>query len=557
MLSAALLSIVSCKKELSSDRIQSAATTHDDAVVAKIPVASVTSPADGANATGNLIDGKTATVWSGDNKNVYPPDPNSMYALLNLGSTLQTISYIKMAFDVNTQHNVTYSFDIQVSQDGATGWVTVAAYQHNGLNNPNLQTFDFPDTRGRYVRIMGHGNNGSSPKANRWAEVEVYGWAATASSAARVFYDAAKVTADNTIFPYVAANIADGNLTTNWASRMIGTTDYKSVVIDLGGQRLIDYVNASFYTGGDPQRMTRFSISTSSDSVNWKQAISNTWSALDAYAKGKLETFDIPDVNARFVRITCYGHTGTYSPTTYNSINEVEVYALPLGSGPLRIKSIIQHGDGDYMNQRTGTFYYNAQGNIERVVFSKPNVGGYEWDTYTFKYNDQNQVAGYYSDGTSLHINDIYSPSITYSYRNGKIVKQNLYEIYGDPITIDDSVVYDAQGRVAADYRITLVPLPIGDPEQIYDTSHYTYNAAGNRVFPGPNRIYDNHPSFLRTDPFLMFMTRDYSMNNPVGATAYSPQGYPTQFAPNSSSRLPFQFFSNDQLSSITYGPAY
>src|SRR3989441_11579158 len=52
------------------------------------------------------------------------------------------------------------SFDIQVSLDTVT-WTTVFSGQSSG-QTLQLESYAFPTTSGRYVRIVGHGNSASN-----------------------------------------------------------------------------------------------------------------------------------------------------------------------------------------------------------------------------------------------------------------------------------------------------------------------------------------------------------------------------------------------------------
>ena len=547
----------SCKKAELETPLP-AAVVEQSAVVGKIKPASVFSPADGPNLVSNLIDGNTATAWTGNNKNVYLPNPNSQYVLFNLGTQLQTVSYIKMAFNISTSPNIKYEFDVQVSPDGVTGWVTVGAGYHNGQNNASLQTFDFPDTKGRYVRVMGHGNNGSSPAVNSWTEVEIYGSAASAGSSIQLPLTGSNVSANNFVAPNVPANVLDGNLSTYWASKMSGTADYKNITVNLGAARTVDLIKLSMYTGGDPQRMSRFGVLVSSDSISWTKVIANTWSALDAYSNNKLEVFDFPDVTAKYVRVECYGHTGTYSPSAYNSINEIQVWGAPAANSPVRITSIVEHYEQVYATDRSGNFYYNANGDLDSVGFNGATLGNDEFTLWKYSYNTAHQLTGIMGRTNQQYYTQFSSTTTTYGWQNGRIVQANIEDVsYGTGYFTADSIVYDGQGRVSADYYTTRYePDPEGHVYITRDTAFYTYDSRGNRIFPGQSVAYDNQVSFLRSDPVLMFQYRNYSQNNPLltHICGYTAQGYPTGFC-GGLVYLPFYFFDSKVISSFNYGP--
>ena len=61
---------------------------------------------------------------------------------------------------------------------------------------------------------------------------------------------------------------------------------------------------------------------------------------------------------------------------------------------------------------------------------------------------------------------------------------------------------------------------------------NYEYDAAGNLIHPASEGVtYDNKINLNRTNDIWMFLSRDYSMNNPFGATSYNAAGYPTKMS--------------------------
>ena len=111
-----------------------------------IPASSVTASATtGAFVAGNTVDGNLSTRWAGNGEGVW--------IRYDLGQ-LKMIDYVKAAWFQGTTR--TYTFDLQVSTD-ATTWTTVLAGAKNTTTNA-LETYDFTDTYGRYVRLVGHRN---------------------------------------------------------------------------------------------------------------------------------------------------------------------------------------------------------------------------------------------------------------------------------------------------------------------------------------------------------------------------------------------------------------
>jgi len=81
---------------------------------------------------------------------------------------------------------------------------------------------------------------------------------------------------------------------------------------------------------------------------------------------------------------------------------------------------------------------------------------------------------------------------------------------------------FDSKGRVS---RIDSQD-SFGNPPS---TTTYSYDANGNKI-RGDGAVYDNKKSYLRTNVVLMFITRDYSMNNYKTADTYNNKGLPLAY---------------------------
>ncbi len=119
------------------------------------------SSSHGSYPPGNTIDGDLGTRWAGNG--------DGTWIQYDLGQNL-TISFIKMAFYQGTSR--LYYFDVQVGDSASGPWTTVLSNVTSAANN-DLQTFDFPDITGGYVRVVGHMSNYDT--WNNYAEVEVWG----------------------------------------------------------------------------------------------------------------------------------------------------------------------------------------------------------------------------------------------------------------------------------------------------------------------------------------------------------------------------------------------
>ena len=140
------------------------AASAAQAQYSKINPVSVRASANDGNVPANAVDNNLSTRWSANG--------DGQWLELDLGST-RTIGYVAVAlYNGNVRQS---RFDIQVSTGGSS-WTTVWSGSSSGTSN-SLQTFDFSDASGRWVRYLGHGNT-----VNGWnsvTEVAVY---ATGSS---------------------------------------------------------------------------------------------------------------------------------------------------------------------------------------------------------------------------------------------------------------------------------------------------------------------------------------------------------------------------------------
>lgn len=130
-------------------------------ILTGLPVIQVTASADDGNVPANTIDDNLGTRWSAEG--------DGQWIRFDLGA-VHTITGLGVGWYLGDQRSS--SFDVEVSADG-TGWTNI--YSGTSAGNTTAQeNYDLPDTSGRYVRIIGHGN--SSNDWNSITEVDVFGY---------------------------------------------------------------------------------------------------------------------------------------------------------------------------------------------------------------------------------------------------------------------------------------------------------------------------------------------------------------------------------------------
>src|SRR5205814_332451 len=128
-------------------------SSHRPSIVAAdltpLTAASVVASANDGNVPQNTLDKSLATRWSAQG--------DGQWIRYDLGA-LANIDHVDIAWYVGDTR-ISY-FDIQVSLDTVT-WTKVFSGQSSG-QTLQLESYAFPTTSGRYVRIVGHGNSSST-----------------------------------------------------------------------------------------------------------------------------------------------------------------------------------------------------------------------------------------------------------------------------------------------------------------------------------------------------------------------------------------------------------
>jgi hypothetical protein len=177
-----------------------------------------------------------------------------------------------------------------------------------------------------------------------------------------------------------------------------------------------------------------------------------------------------------------------------------------------------------------GTFTYNANNDPTSLTFE--HRGGYYWK---FNYDKHKRLSETYLYEGAEYFEGSYREYRKYKYNNkGQIISDTTYE-YGEFDSIPTpqnnyywvtTYTYDPKGRVIKTVEKHVKQTP--EEPDFAITYEFSYNEDGNLVRPG--YTYDNKLSFLRTNKIWMFLSRDYSVNNPIPASSYNSFGLPLVF---------------------------
>ncbi|PZR25675.1 MAG: hypothetical protein DI535_17225 [Citrobacter freundii] len=176
-----------------------------------------------------------------------------------------------------------------------------------------------------------------------------------------------------------------------------------------------------------------------------------------------------------------------------------------------------------------GVVTYNKDGNPVSVIYPYTST---ERPNFKFKYDNKKRLI----ESIEYYDNATIERWARYKYNSqGLIISDTVYVggilINGNPVVDDATELrveefgYDAEKRI-----ISVVTHWPKFPSEGETEVAWVYDSANNRQPDGTPWTYDNKMNLHRTHKVFMFIDRDYSRNNPVGATSYNSNYLPTQF---------------------------
>lgn len=216
-------------------------------------------------------------------------------------------------------------------------------------------------------------------------------------------------------------------------------------------------------------------------------------------------------------------------------------YIINHGPAELNNCQIVQIIRDNFGPIDTVVFAYNNWGNPVSVIkLPKPfYMSGYNGPNYAFTYDKKHRLAEF----IAMTPDETQPGGIRILLR-----RKYFYDNPGnDNITRDSGYheptlanflsltyyTYDKYGRVIKDSTLAnYAPAPL--------VNTYSYNSNGNRasvtydshtgnVYTTTFGTYDNKTNILRTNKIWMFLSCDYSVNNPFVGVSYNSRGLPTQ----------------------------
>jgi hypothetical protein len=148
---------------------------------------------------------------------------------------------------------------------------------------------------------------------------------AQTSTCPQLTVGSSSITASGFDSPTPPANVIDNNLSTRWSNNAIGSW----IRFDLGSIKSICQVDIAWYRGN--VRQNNFIISVSTGGTTFQDVLSRKSSGTTVNP----EPYDIPDTNARYLRITVNGNT----ENNWASITEVDIYGRPDTTAPTIVRT--------------------------------------------------------------------------------------------------------------------------------------------------------------------------------------------------------------------------
>ena len=218
---------LACERDLTDPKLSHSIPRQlaVSAALTPFPVVSVVASANDGNLPQNTLDNSLATRWSAQG--------DGQWIRYDLGA-LAAIDHVDIAWYLGDAR--TSFFDIAVSLDAVT-WTKVFSGNSSG-QTLQLESYRFPAASGRYVRIVGHGNSGSS-----WNSVTEVAILATALPALPTLPVASVVASAND--GNVPQNTLDNSLATRWSAQ----GDGQWIRYDLGALAAMDHVGIAWYLG--------------------------------------------------------------------------------------------------------------------------------------------------------------------------------------------------------------------------------------------------------------------------------------------------------------------
>ncbi len=272
---------------------------------------------------GNVLDGRSTTIWHSRFSPTPAPLPHSVTIDLRTARPVSGLTYLPRQ-DASANGTVG-RFAVSTSTDGTHWEGPVVSGTWNDDRRRKIVVF--PPVLARLVRLTAETEAGGRGPWSSAAELEVIGGPPAGPALPRTGWT---VVASDEAAGYPARTVVDGNGTTLWHSVFgaAATPLPHSLTVDLGAATTV--TGLTYLPRQDASRngtIGRFTISVSADGTSWGAPVTTGAWADDRTPK--TATFD--PVATRYVRLTATSEAGNRGPWT--SAAEVDVLGVPPDPG--------------------------------------------------------------------------------------------------------------------------------------------------------------------------------------------------------------------------------
>jgi hypothetical protein len=266
----------------------------------------------------NTIDNNPDTTWSHFRK--------GSFIQADLGK-----SSVICSVDIQWFNESAYKFVISVSENGVNFNDVVSSVSTGQSDSP--ERYNVPDVNARYVRVTVDGND-----KNTWADIAELAVNGRSCMVPQVTSVTASGDDGN-----VPENTLDNSLNTRWSNFGLGS----AIEYTFSEPQLVCEVDISWFRGAE--RVNDFSILVSNDGTNYR----NIFSGESSGSTNALESYNVPDTSAKFLRIVVTGNT----ENQWASINEVKINSgspeSPTECTPPQITAVGANGNDGNIPQNT------------------------------------------------------------------------------------------------------------------------------------------------------------------------------------------------------------
>lgn len=174
----------------------------------------------------------------------------------------------------------------------------------------------------------------------------------------------------------------------------------------------------------------------------------------------------------------------------------------------------------DPSNNYAGYFTYTSWGDPEKLIWDNKTTGRPD---YFFTYDNKRRLTRF----EGLQNSQVFELVTIYIYEGDRIVGDSSWFIGSDVNNFRGTAFSSSASKYTYDSKGRIIRV---DSQTNFGSfsANFEYDAAGNRVRPGAT--YDNKKSYLRTNAWLMLITKDFSANNPRVADEYNKNDLPLTY---------------------------